>query len=102
MSAFRVRAGSDGVLYLAGELDLATQEAFAASARERVDGQGEIVLDLSDLSFIDSTGIRAMIALARDLTPRRLVLRDPAPDVASVFRIVGLEGMFGIRVESAS
>jgi anti-anti-sigma factor len=102
MSAFRVHVSSDGVLYLAGELDLATQEAFAASARQRIDGQGEIVLDLSDLFFIDSTGIRALIALARDLTPRRVILRDPAPEVSSVFRIVGLEGMFGIRIESTS
>jgi anti-anti-sigma factor len=97
-----VHVGSDGVLHLAGELDLATQEAFAASARERVDGQGEVVLDLSDLTFVDSTGIRAMIALARELAPRRLVLRDPAPTVASVFDIVRLEGMFGIRIERTS
>jgi anti-sigma B factor antagonist len=102
MSAFRVHAGSDGVLYLAGELDLATQEAFAASARERVNGQGQIVLDLTDLTFVDSTGIRTFIALARDVAPRRLVLRHPVPAVASVLAIVGLEGMFGIHIESST
>jgi anti-sigma B factor antagonist len=99
MAAFRVDAGSDGVLYLTGELDLAAEQAFDTLTDERLDGQGEVTLDLSELTFVDSTGVRAFIRLARQVSPRRLVLRDPVPAVATVFEIVGLDCVLGIRVE---
>jgi anti-sigma B factor antagonist len=50
-------------LMLAGELDLATASDLDASIlRACRDGAKQVVLDLSDLVFVDSTGLRAVIA----------------------------------------
>jgi anti-sigma B factor antagonist len=49
-------------LRLTGELDLASAPALeAAIARLCRDGASEIVLDLSQLTFIDSTGVRTIL-----------------------------------------
>jgi anti-sigma B factor antagonist len=97
MAEFRLHAGSDGVFYLAGELDLVAAERVEADI-VAAGGHGDLVLDVTDLSFVDSTGIRTFLRLARSITPRCLVLRHPQPNVAHVLEIVGIQS-FGIRIE---
>jgi anti-sigma B factor antagonist len=62
---FAVREEADGdrhTLVLAGELDLASAPTLeATTARLCADGASEIVVDLSGLAFIDSTGLRTIL-----------------------------------------
>jgi anti-sigma B factor antagonist len=54
-------------LQLSGELDLATTgELETAIAELCADGASEAVLDLDGLTFVDSTGLRAILG-ARDM-----------------------------------
>jgi anti-anti-sigma factor len=58
--------GSTCTVALAGELDLANAEEFSAELeRAETDGLArcEIVLDMTELEFIDSTGIAILIAV---------------------------------------
>jgi len=98
MAGFRLHPGNDGVLYLAGELDMASADGFVADALARMDGQRDVVLNLSDLQFVDSTGIRAFLKIAKAVEPRPVVLRDPHPNVHHVLDVVRIE-TFGVRVE---
>jgi anti-anti-sigma factor len=102
VAEFRLHAASDGVFYLAGELDLLSAERLEAevseAGRTAPSGEADLVFDLSDLTFVDSTGIRAFLRLARAITPRCLVLRAPTAHVAHVLEIVGIQS-FGIRLE---
>ncbi len=79
------------MLSLRGELDVSTipivQEAIAG-----VTG-GTVVLDLTDLRFIDSAGIgcfaRAHVALSE--AGRALELRDPQPGIRRVIELTGID-----------
>lgn len=78
---------------LSGELDLATagdveRELLGAEA----DGAATIVLDLADLTFLDSTGVRLLIlADARSRSNgHSLTLRRPPDHVRRVLRICGI------------
>jgi anti-anti-sigma factor len=99
MTDFAVRRDAEGVLHLVGELDLASAEEFLGQALGDLDGRPDIVLDLSELSFLDSSGIRAFLRLAARLEDG-IVLQHPQPGVARVLEIVRLEGAPGIRVQS--
>ncbi|MEU1687544.1 STAS domain-containing protein [Micromonospora sp. NPDC005707] len=56
------RDGGPAYLRLAGELDLATApELNAAIDRLAAEGHRELLLDLSELTFCDSTGIAAFV-----------------------------------------
>ena len=55
--------GSRHTLVLTGELDLASATTLEARVAELcADGASEVVLDLSGLTFIDSTGLRTILA----------------------------------------
>ena len=50
------------LLRLAGELDLGGVDEFErVLAADRIRGAATVILDLRDLSFIDSSGLRAVI-----------------------------------------
>jgi anti-sigma B factor antagonist len=57
------REAGRAVIVLDGELDMASAELLHdAVDREDVRGEAMIVLDLQQLQFIDSTGLRAILA----------------------------------------
>lgn len=86
---------------LEGELDVAETETFLAGIGD-VGGGGDVVLELGDLAFIDSSGVRALLVLADRLQPDDvLMLRNPAPAVRRVFDLVALESTRPtIRIDS--
>ncbi|MEA2282092.1 MAG: hypothetical protein QOK21_2699 [Solirubrobacteraceae bacterium] len=76
-----------------GELDLSTVDQLDSTLRElRQAGSDQIELDLSALTFIDSTGLRLVLAwdgaARRDGLRLRLVPGRPA--VQRVFEITGV------------
>jgi anti-sigma B factor antagonist len=61
-----ISAGGHHRLLLAGELDIASTPILEATIASLCDnGTSAIVLDLSELTFMDSTGLRAVLAADR-------------------------------------
>lgn len=83
---------SNGWLIVApvGELDIATSDALDQALAQNID----TILDLSDISFMDSTGIRTIVGVHNRLNEagRRLRLVVPAGPVARIIEITGLTG----------
>lgn len=97
--AFLADIGScDGhaLLRLIGELDIASADAAEATARRalRHGWHGALIVDLSEVSFCDSTGVRALahIADAARREDRTIVLRAPQSPVRRVLQITGFDG----------
>jgi anti-anti-sigma factor len=94
------RHGSRRTLFVAGELDVATAPLLQGAVDGALDGHGgEFWLDLSDLTFMDSTGARA-IAHAHDRAASlggRLVVLSPTPAVCRVLNLMGLDQVMDIR-----
>ena len=80
------------VLTLHGELDLWTQPRFVAALEGLDDRVARVVLDLSDLTFIDCGNI-GIIQRARMLAGLRgtaFVLRTPNPQLLRIMELTGL------------
>ena len=97
--AFSIRPSARGVFYLSGEFDLAQQRTFVRTTKPCLDGESEVVFDLTDLRFLDSTGLRALAALSKEIAPRPIVLRGASGSVAKVLEIVAFGDAPGIHVE---
>jgi anti-anti-sigma factor len=94
---FRLEERTEGDwvrLMLSGELDLAVAEQLESRLGE-LQGRGcRVVLDLSRLRFIDSTGIALLIravAQARDTNWQLEVEPEITPQVRRLFEVVGAQ-----------
>lgn len=86
-------AWNGSVLRLHGELDLATAARLEAEVLAQIEGHEELVVDLSELTFIDSTGIRTLIQIATAVAPKPVILRSPQPNVQHVFDLTGVDAI---------
>jgi anti-sigma B factor antagonist len=85
--------GTTGILELVGELDVAQEARVREALKQVFDAQPEcLVLDLSRLSFIDSTGIGIVIGVkkAAERDGVRLVICRGPLAVQRVFELTGL------------
>jgi anti-sigma B factor antagonist len=92
--------GGRAHLTLRGELDLATAPELEQLVNERLDAGQEVVVDLRGLEFMDSSGIRVLVAAhARAVrTGGRLFVARPASGtaVAKIIEVSGLDGELNI------
>jgi anti-anti-sigma factor len=92
-----LRSRRDGAVHtiaLAGELDLATaDEVEQELLRVEASDAASIVLDLSGLTFMDSTGVRLLVSAdARSRADeRRLSLRRGPASVQRVMELSGVD-----------
>ncbi len=91
----RDELGSEGVhsLIAGGELDIASAPAFEARIAELcADGIGTVVLDLSRLTFMDSTGLQVVLAAAKECAQQGLdfVLTGATSSVQRLFELTGV------------
>jgi anti-sigma B factor antagonist len=91
--------GTETVVSLSGELDVASSQGFTEELIGLIDsGTTELVIDLTRLAFIDSTGLSAILQANRKLDGKgQLVLREPTPLVRQVLEVTGLTG--ALRIE---
>ncbi len=91
---------AQATLRLAGELDIScSQRLQEAVARECARELSELTIDLSGLTFIDSSGLAAVVYASR-LCERhgcRLTLVRGAASVQRVFEITGLTALLPFR-----
>jgi len=82
---------------LRGELDaLSAEDARAIFDEAARDRPSALVVDMSELSFMDSSGIALLIGAANQI--ERVTLRHPVPMVLRVIEITGLTDVFDIEL----
>ena len=87
-------------LRLAGELDIGTAGHFRqAFRRAEAEGAAALVVDLSALRFIDSTGLHELVVAHKRQRARGgcVVLQAPTAQTRRVLEVVGLDQLFTIR-----
>jgi anti-anti-sigma factor len=95
------RDGSAVTVALAGELDLVAagpvREALTCAMRE---ARPRLIVDLSELTFIDSSGLHVLLAVHRLCREAGLTLtiRPAPPNVQRVFELTGLVGRLPFEI----
>lgn len=93
----------EAVITVAGEIDTVSE----AELREAVEGAlrhdpapTEITIDLSQVSFLDSAGIRGLLVSHSAASERgaRLRVRHPQPIVATVLQVTRVNALLGLQL----
>ncbi|MEV4750329.1 STAS domain-containing protein [Streptosporangium sp. NPDC049248] len=88
------------LLSLAGELDYTNAERFRHDLRQAIgQDRGDLVMDLADLTFCDSTGIQEFLNARKIVQDRggNIVLAGPHPRLQRILHLTGLAQAFGIQ-----
>lgn len=80
-------------------IDAAVAIEFKEAVRRAAAGSDEaVILDLSQVTFLDSSGLGAVVAVMKLLAPQRaLELAGLTPSVARVFRLTRMDSVFTIH-----
>jgi len=90
-------AGAQPVVRLVGDVDMATSPAVKNALAELVEGGHlAVVVDLSEVTFMDSSGLHVLVDMQRRLSDAggKVVLRKPGPAVGKLLQITGVGPMF--------
>jgi anti-sigma B factor antagonist len=101
-----LQTGQETLVSLSGELDLSSAPALRELLAEAFDGdhQRRIVLDLSDLIYLDSTGLSIFVSAHKRATASGMefCLTNPNPSIVQLFKITALDHFFTILDSTGS
>lgn len=91
----RMDPPTDGeiVAHLEGSIDIESRHELTRVAGESFTGDvPKWVVDLSGVTFMDSTGISALVLISNDAedAESRFAVRNPSPTVARILEVTGL------------
>jgi anti-sigma B factor antagonist len=89
-------------LSAAGEIDCASAPVLVADLDKAIaDADGPILIDLGDVTFMDCSGVHALLA-ARHSAPTRLRLRRLHPAVRRVLELAAVLDVFALTDQLTS
>ena len=94
----KISDGTHIVTVNADRIDAAMAIQFKEQMRVETEGHdGRVVLDLSTVDFIDSSGLGAIVAAMKQMNgQRRLDLAGLTPTVDKVFRLTRMDTVFNL------
>jgi anti-sigma B factor antagonist len=86
------------VVRLAGELDLYNSgEVGETLTRVAGESPDRVVVDLGEVSFVDSTALGTLVEARKHVHDCRLVLASPGPEVRRALEVSGLLEIFAVH-----
>lgn len=94
------------VLSLGGDLDIATGPALADAVTRLIAGVrvGQLFVDLAEVRFLDSSGVRALLQARKAAQERGVtfMVSRPGEFVAEVLRIAAVDQLLGVEEAPAA
>jgi anti-anti-sigma factor len=100
LSSEEVAAGVTKIA-LKGRMDIVGAKAIDLEFNILVGAQRALIVDLSDVGFIASMGLRVLLIAARTVAAKggKIVLYRPNPEVANVLTISGISALVPVIYE---
>lgn len=100
-NSFHVFATDDG-WEVTGDIDVSTAPALAEAFGGELptSGDGRVVVDVADVTFIDSSGLRVLIELNTRVGTGQVTLRSAPRNVRRLLELTGLSS--AIRLEDSA
>lgn len=93
------RHGERAVVTVAGEVDLETASQLGDHALAALQDTPHLVLDLTGVDFMDSTGLKVLLNVQRrvELAQGSLALVGPSRAVRKILSLTGLDEAFAVH-----
>jgi anti-anti-sigma factor len=88
----------DGGVRVTGQVDLSSVDGFRDALSNAAKNTSELVVDLSECTYMGSEGIGVLIETVRSLAQGRLVLRSPSGIIQKVLDLSGLGNLPNVEI----
>ena len=86
------------ILAPAGRLDTLTSPAFDAAIKEIAANVAELTLDLAELEYISSAGLRVLLTAQKAMAVRgKMTVKNPNETVSEIFEVTGFRDILNIE-----
>lgn len=90
--------GETLTLNIVGRLDTTTAPELENELKASLDGVNDLVLDLVDLDYISSAGLRVLLAAQKIMNKQgSMVIVNAKPEIMEVFEITGFTDILTIK-----
>lgn len=98
MNVIKENSGSQLTLRIQGRLDTTTAPQLETELKASVEGVTELVLDLAELAYISSAGLRVVLMAQKIMNKQgAMVVRNVDPNVLEVFEVTGFSDILTIE-----
>ena len=96
---FKLKREDDNLTVLvSGKVDTVTAPEFEKTVLDNLDGVKKLVLDLNEMSYISSAGLRVLLILQKKIVHQgEMELINVCDDVKDIFEITGFSDILKIN-----
>ncbi len=94
-----IEVSKTNMVSVRGEIDIYSIEKFRDSIEEKIKTQAsEIILDCSELSYMDSTGMGVLIELRNKTKElgQKIIMMNPRPNIRKLLALTGVDKIIEI------
>jgi len=94
-----IEMGKTSMIRIEGEIDIYSIEKFRETIEEKIKTQiPEIILDCSELSYMDSTGMGVLIELRNKTKEmgQKIIMINPRPNIKKLLALTGVDKIIEI------
>lgn len=90
MDIQKTKNGASLTIAVAGRIDTTTAPELEAQIRQSLDGVEELYLDLAQVEYVSSAGLRVLLSLQKVMNKQgRMVVQNVGSTVMEVFEVTG-------------
>ena len=98
MTITKYTEGTKLTIALEGRLDTTTAPELEAELNASLDGVKDLVLDLKELVYLSSAGLRVVLGAQKRMNKQgHMTVRGVCPDIMEVFEITGFVDILDIQ-----
>lgn len=90
---------SQVVVHAKGKLDIYTTNDYLDEVKKNIKYAQELILDFSQISYIASIGLRAILELNKAMQDKNanMIIKNVCNDVLNIFKITGFDDFLNIE-----
>jgi len=98
MTITKTGSGNALCLALEGRLDTTTAPQLEATLKESLDGVAELTLDMKELAYLSSAGLRVLLGAQKQMNKQgKMVLTNVCDTIMEVFEVTGFADILTIE-----
>lgn len=94
----KTQEGSQLTVAVEGRLDTTTAPELEASLKESIEGVTQLTIDLANLEYISSAGLRVLLAAQKNMMKQgKMIVTNPNDVISEIFEVTGFRDILTIE-----